>query len=132
MRLWPLVIALVVWTASLSASNAAETSSGSSVPVASHPDSSHTESSHTGPSPKDSARPIYFGVMGEVAHPGAYAAPAVWTLTELIKKAGGITPQANKTIRIFRGGVLTEQVFLGSGEAPSLLPNDLIVVGDSC
>jgi hypothetical protein len=126
MRLWPLVIALVVWTASLSASNAAETSSGSSVLVASHPDSSHT-----GPSPKDSARPIYFGVMGEVAHPGAYAAPAVWTLTELIKKAGGITPQANKSVRIFRGGLLTEQVFLGSGEAPSLLPNDLIVVGDS-
>jgi hypothetical protein len=126
MRLWPLVIALVVWTASLSASNAAEMSSGSSVPVASHPDSSHT-----GPSPKDSARAIYFGVMGEVAHPGAYAAAAVWTLTELIKKAGGITLQANKTVRIFRGGVLTEQVFLGSGEAPSLLPNDLIVVGDS-
>ena len=27
------------------------------------------------------------------------------------------------------GGLLAEQVFLGSGEAPSLLPNDLIVVG---
>ena len=67
--------------------------------------------------------------MGEVAHPGAYAAPAAWTLKDLIKRAGGITPQANKTVRIFRGGILTEQVFLGSGEAPSLLPNDLIVVG---
>ena len=76
-----------------------------------------------------SSRPLYFGVMGEVARPGTYSARGVWTLAELIKKAGGITPQANKTVRIFRGGVLIEQVFLGIGESPPLSPNDLIVVG---
>jgi hypothetical protein len=126
MRLRPLVIALVVWTASLSASFAAETSSGSLVAVSLHPVPSPGDSLASG-----SQRAIYLGVMGEVAHPGAYAARADWTLTELIKRAGGITPHANKTVRIFRGGLLTEQVFLGSGEAPALLPNDLIVVGSS-
>lgn len=34
-------------------------------------------------------------------------------------------------MRIFRGGMLAEQVFLGSGELPPLLANDLIVVGTS-
>jgi hypothetical protein len=67
--------------------------------------------------------------MGEVVRPGVYAATADWTLTDLIKNAGGITAEANKTVRVFRGGRLAEQVFLGSGEAPSLLPNDVIVVG---
>jgi hypothetical protein len=124
MRLRPLVIALVVWTASLSASFAAETSSGSLVAASSHPVPKPGDSSQNG-----SQRAIYLGVMGEVAHPAAYAARADWTLTELIKRAGGITPHANKTVRIFRGGLLTEQVFLGSGEAPALSPNDLIVVG---
>jgi hypothetical protein len=114
-----LLTALVVWMASLSASIAAETPSG---PALSAPPSAV---SSTG----GSSRPLYFGVMGEVARPGTYAARGVWTLAELIKKAGGITPQANKTVRIYRGGVLIEQVFLGSGETSPLSPNDLIVVG---
>jgi len=114
MRLRPLLIALVVWTASRGALAAAEPPSQPLIPSS---------------APSGSARAIYFGMMGEVAHPGVYAATANWTLTELIKKAGGITPEANKTVRVFRGGLLAEQVFLGSGEAPSLLPNDLIVVG---
>ncbi len=118
MRLRRLVTALVVWMASLSASIAAETPSG---PALSAP----PRVSPTG----GSSRPLYFGVMGEVARPGTYSARGVWTLAELIKKAGGITPQANKTVRIFRGGVLIEQVFLGIGESPPLSPNDLIVVG---
>jgi SLBB domain len=113
-----LLTALVVWMASLSASIAAETPSG---PALSAP----PRVSSTGGSP----RPFYFGVMGEVARPGTYSARGVWTLAELIKKAGGVTPQANKTVRIFRGGVLIEQVFLGTGESPPLSPNDLIVVG---
>jgi hypothetical protein len=79
--------------------------------------------------PIESTRSIHFGVMGEVARPGVYAATADWTLTGLIKKAGGITPEANKTVRVIRGGRLAEQLYLGSGEAPSLLPNDVIVVG---
>jgi SLBB domain-containing protein len=118
MRLWRLATALVVWMASLSASNAAETPSG---PALSAP----PRVSPTG----GSSRPLYFGVMGEVACPGTYSAHGVWTLAELIKKAGGVTPEANKTVRIFRGGVLIEQVFLGTGESPPLSPNDLIVVG---
>lgn len=119
MRLRPLVIALIVWTASLSASIADETPSGSFVPG-----SWQRASSETG-----ATRTAYFGLMGEVARPGVYAAPAVWTLADLIKRAGGITPQANKTVRIFRGGLLVEQLFLGSGEPPALLPNDLVVIG---
>jgi hypothetical protein len=119
MRLRPLVTALVVWMASLSASNAAETPSGP--PLSASPPRVSSDGS--------SLRRFYFGVMGEVARPGTYSARGVWTLAELIKKAGGITREANKTVRIFRGGVLTEQVFLGSGETPPLSPNDLIVVG---
>jgi hypothetical protein len=114
MRLRLLLIALVVWTASVGASAAAEPPAGLIVPAS---------------APSASTRPIYFGAMGEVARPGVYTATADWTLTELIKRAGGITPEANKTVRVFRGGLLAEQLFLGSGEAPTLLPNDVIVVG---
>ena len=63
------------------------------------------------------------------ARPGTYEAPESWTLGELVKKAGGVTPRANRTVRIFRGGVLTEQVYLGSGVDPALLPGDLVVIG---
>jgi len=125
MRLWPLVIALVVWTASLSASIAAETSSESLGGAPRQP------ASVTNSPPIGLSRPLFFGIMGEVTHPGTYAAQAVWTLTDLIKKAGGITAKADKAVRLYRGGVLTEQIFLGSGEAPALFPNDLIVVGSS-
>ena len=124
MRLRPLVIALVVWTASPCASIAAETASAPPSTA-----SSTVVPPSPGSSANEVARTVYFGVMGEVARPGTYAASSVWNLAQLIKEAGGITPRADKTVRIFRGGVLTEQVFLGSGEAPPLLANDLIVVG---
>jgi hypothetical protein len=121
MRLWPLVIVLAGWTAFPGLSTAAETparSEGHSAASEQRPRESGGESLH----------PIYFAVMGEVAHPGAYEAPASSTLGELINKAGGITPRANRTVRIYRGGVPTGQVYLGSGADPSLLPGDLIVV----
>jgi hypothetical protein len=124
MRLWPLVIALVVWTASPCASIAAETAPA---PPATAPSTAVPPSQ--GSSASEEAHTVYFGVMGEVARPGTYAASSLWNLAQLIKEAGGITSRADKTVRIFRGGVLTEQVFLGSGEALPLLANDLIVVG---
>jgi hypothetical protein len=118
MRLRPLLIALVVWTGCCCALTAGEPAPASATPASDTPASSI-----------EAPRAIYFGVMGEVARPGVYAAPANLTLSALIKKAGGITPEANKSVRIFRGGLLAEQAFLGSGELPPLLANDLIVVG---
>jgi SLBB domain len=119
MRLWPLVIALLIWTTSLSASHAAESATEPPLSASAQSESLPSANAHT----------IYYGVMGEVARPGAYAAPAVCQLTELIKRAGGITPQADKAVRIFRGGTFAEQIYLGSSEVPALSPNDLVVVG---
>jgi SLBB domain len=115
MRLWPLVIALAGWTALQGLSIAAETPAGPA------------EQSALTPGP----HPHYFAVMGEVAHPGTYAAPGPWTLAELVKRAGGVTLRANRTVRIYRGGVPTGQVYLESGADPALLPGDLVVVARS-
>lgn len=123
MRLRPLVIALAGWTAIHGLSIAAETPSqppgkaASGAPAGAQPENS------------DPLRTIYYAVMGEVAHPGTYQASASWTLAELVKQAGGITLRGDRAVRLFRGGVLTEQVYLGSGTDPSLLPGDLVVVG---
>jgi hypothetical protein len=125
MRLRPLVIALAGWTAFQGLSIAAETPDQPPGKDALH------SPTQAGPGHSDSLRPMYFGVMGEVTYPGTYEAPGTWTLTELVKRAGGVTPRANRTVRIFRGGVLTEQVYLGSGEDPALLPGDLIVIAAS-
>jgi hypothetical protein len=126
MRLRPLVIALAGWTAFQGLSIAAET-------PARPPGREDASQSPTqaGAGRGDSLHPTYFGVMGEVSHPGTYEASGTLTLAELVKRAGGVTPRANRTVRIFRGGVLTEQVYLGSGEDPALLPGDLVVIAAS-
>jgi len=121
MRLWPLVIVLAGWTAFPGLSTAAET------PARPEGPSAASEQRRTA-SGGDSLHQIYFAVMGEVAHPGTYEAPASSTLGELVKKAGGVTLRANRTVRVYRGGVPTGQVYLGSGADPSLVPGDLIVV----
>ena len=121
MRLWPLVIVLAGWTAFPSLSLAAETPAGPAV------DSAVSPQTPTEPG-SESPHPNNFAVMGEVARPGTYVAPGSWTLEELVNRAGGFTPRADRTVRIYRGGVLTGQVYVGSGAASSLLPGDLVVV----
>jgi SLBB domain len=123
MRLRPLVIALAGWAAVQSLSIAAETPAEPSGQDASH------SPAQTEPGTSVARRSAYFAVMGEVARPGTYEAPESWTLGELVKKSGGVTPRANRTVRVFRRGVLTEQVYLGSGVDPALLPDDLVVIG---
>jgi hypothetical protein len=121
MRLWPLVIALAGWTAFPFLSTAAETPARPAVPSGLS-NQARTESGG------ESLPPNYFAVMGEVAHPGTYEAAGSWTLGELVKRAGGATLRANRTVRIYRGGVPTGQVYLESGSDSSLLPGDLVVV----
>ncbi len=117
MRLWPLVIVLAGWTAFPGLSTAAET------PARPEGPSAASEQRRTA-SGGESLHQIYLAVMGEVAHPGTYEAPASSTLGELVKKAGGVTLRANRTVRVYRGGVPTGQVYLGSGADPSLVPGD--------
>src|SRR5579863_614674 len=113
MRLPTLFTALALWAILLPPAHAWDATEGPVLPSL-PPDVSPSE--------------CYFGVMGEVGRPGVYETRGDLTLVELIKRAGGITRDAEPAARVFRRGRLAEQVFLGSDGSTRLLAGDLVVV----
>jgi hypothetical protein len=83
------------------------------------------ESTKQPQSPVDAA---CFGILGEVARPGVYELPADCTLGELLRQAGGATPDADGNVRVFRAARLAQQLFVASSAAAKLYPGDLIVI----
>ncbi|HET6326890.1 MAG TPA: SLBB domain-containing protein [Planctomycetaceae bacterium] len=78
-------------------------------------------------SPRPAAH-AYFGILGEVVCPGVYELPPGATFGQLVRRAGGITPDANGNSRVFRGGRVAQQLFVASSHSTILYPGDLILV----
>jgi hypothetical protein len=73
----------------------------------------------------------YCGIFGEVARPGVYELSADSTFGQLLRSAGGITPDANGNARVFRGARVAQQLFVASSDSATLYPGDLILVEGS-
>jgi hypothetical protein len=73
----------------------------------------------------------YCGIFGEVSRPGVYELTADTTFGQLLRSAGGITPDANGNARVFRGARVAQQLFVVSSDSASLYPGDLILVEGS-
>lgn len=72
--------------------------------------------------------PQFVAIMGEVGRPGVFELTnPLPELADLVRLAEGKTAAASGSVRIMRGGRMT-QLFLSSKLHYALLPNDLIVV----
>ncbi len=70
-----------------------------------------------------------FGIMGEVARPGAYELTEPFPqLSQLIRLAGGVTEAAAGRVRIVRRGRAHQRAFLSPALQLRLIPGDLVVV----
>ena len=79
--------------------------------------------------PSHSRTAFFFGVMGEVSHPGVYELPADHPkLTEIVARAGGLTADASRTIRVVREGRIAFQTYHTPRLTLTLLPGDLLLV----
>ena len=74
-------------------------------------------------------------ILGEVKNPGVYPLLADRHLLDLISQAGGLTPNASKTISVTHAGQSTPSIVelspdpeLAAKSNPSILPGDTIVV----
>ena len=78
----------------------------------------------------DSVRPLYVGVMGEVARPGTYHVdPSELNVESIVvKRAGGFTSNASKTIRVIRHGKINHHQIYSENNNSQLEPGDLLVI----
>jgi len=74
----------------------------------------------------------FFGVMGQIARPGVYELPTAHPrLAEIIDRAGGLTSDASRIIRVVREGRIAFQTFYTPGLTLTLLPGDLLLIDGS-
>src|ERR1700704_742479 len=74
-------------------------------------------------------------ILGEVKNPGVYPLLADRHLLDLLSQAGGLTPNASKTISVTHAGASTPSVVtlskdpeLAATSNPAILPGDTVVV----
>ncbi len=77
----------------------------------------------------ENVKELYVAIMGEVVNPGTYHVdPSALNLHSIVKKAGGFTADATKTIRVIRQGQLNHQESYSETVNSFLLPGDLLIV----
>lgn len=99
---------------------------------------SETQAQVTGANPKvitwqspatTDANEIFVGILGEVSRPGVYHLdPQSLTLQNVIRRAGGITDEASRSIRIVRQDRVIQTVFFSPQTDGAILPGDLLIV----
>jgi hypothetical protein len=81
---------------------------------------------------KDGVRGLYVAIMGGVVNPGTYHLdPSELNLHSLLKRAGGLSVDATRTVRVIRQGRLNHQISISedSDKTDNLLtPGDLVIV----
>ena len=83
---------------------------------------------------KAEVRELYVAIMGGVVRPGTYHLdPSELNLNSVLKRAGGLSSDATRSVRVIRHGRVSHQVILSDESDKSintLLPGD-VVVADS-
>ena len=77
-------------------------------------------------------RAFYIAVMGAVSRPGTYHLdPSELNISSVIKRAGGLSKEATRTIHVIRQGRFNTRVYLSDDSndlSNLLLPGDLVIV----